>query len=266
MLARRKVAGICLAVLLFGAALMVLCPSVKFDPQVENCLIGLLTGVTSGALLALITTYCQQRIDVSRQKAMLFSWCKFLIGTLRQLSINFDIAKKYEVDSGGLGSLLWLAEGPGMQCANSICTAIDEDLFIRRNKKSQIRLLRNLGSEMGGEINQLHSQCEIIKRESEILRTRCQQKCMALQVSADCRFYSEEIEKLEYKIRSSSRFVCREAKKAASKYSDGILSAISVLYGKSEEARVSKIMREHERKFIDSAERMLRPRDGISLK
>lgn len=64
----RWLAAICLPMLLLGIAAIFLLPCFSLDAQINSGILSLLTGLISGAFLALVTTYCEIRIRYSSQK------------------------------------------------------------------------------------------------------------------------------------------------------------------------------------------------------
>lgn len=160
---------ICISIATLGIVSIILLPLLPLEERYYNCVIGLLTGLISGAFLAAVTSLSELIIRSRKQKTMLRDFCLALSGCMRQLAVSFAFAAKYEMSPKLFSQNLGCVNGPGMQYANLICTEIDESLFICKCKKNALKELRSIATNLGPQIVQMNYKCEIINKTAQMI-------------------------------------------------------------------------------------------------
>lgn len=130
----RYTCSVCAIIGILGVIGILVLSIFPFEERFYECILGLFTGLISGAFLAAATSFYELKIKTRRFKALFKSFCIELSVCLKQLVISFSIARDNQINPKYFASNLDFIKGSGLQFANLICSEIDESLFIRKEK------------------------------------------------------------------------------------------------------------------------------------
>lgn len=216
--------SICAIIIVLGIAATILLPLVPLNNRYYSCVLGLLTGLISGAFLAVVTSLCELKIRSRKQKAMLRELCLTLSGCLKQLTISFASSQKYGMSPKYYSSNLGCINGPGIHCANLICAEIGDDLFVGKKKTSQLNELRGIAMNMGQQVDRLNCECKILNNKMEIIELK--QRGVAL---AD----DQQVDELRHELAAEVEEFLKAVDSMGNEFIYKIDCAILAIYGQA---------------------------------
>lgn len=196
----------CTSIAVLGVVVILLLPLLTLEERRYSCIVGLLTGLISGAFLSIVTLLSELIVRSRKQKMMLRGFCLALSGCMRQLAVSFALAAEYEMSPKLFSSNLRCMNGPGAQYANLICTEIDENLFVCKCKADALKELRSMAANLGPQIDQLNYKCEITNLKAQMIDSKRQSTCnlrdgeieeLGKELDAEVRKLFHEIDSIE---------------------------------------------------------------------
>lgn len=190
------------------------------DASLYDLLYALLTGLVSGAFFAMVTLSCEYIIKATQQRKQLLYLCQALAIDLQSSGLLFAGIESRELPFDSFSAAWECLQGAGLTCANAICTDIDGDLFLCRERSNELGKLRNIASELGPRISRLWSSCLTIQQQERKLDG----------MKLDPNYQYVDHEELEGMLGSFEKSTFKEAHLIVTEYLDRIHKSVKVLY------------------------------------